>query len=430
MRKRLERWFREALSGLCPMEAVRRAARREGSLLRISDISIDLDSVRRVFAIAFGKASRRMAEAVLPLLQGVELRGLLVPPAPDRAPLPPLEVVPGGHPFPDEGSLRAANLALSLAGEAGEKDLVLFLVSGGGSSLLEAPACDGLGPDGLRALHEALVGSGLDIAAINALRKRRSAVKGGRLAERAAPARQITLLVSDVPADRPDAVASGPTMPDRSPRSDLLRALSFARARLPEDLCRVLEGLPELPEPTGAAFARASFVTVLDSDCAIDLLAAAAERNGARAERIPAPARDPSIGEAAGSLLSRLERLRATVPSGPAAVVTGGELSVPLPARHGIGGRNAQFALALSLAIEGRGIAALSAGTDGIDGGWNGAGAVVDGTTAARARAAGLDPARHLAAFDAAPLFEALGDAVVTGPTGTNVRDLRILVHE
>ena len=433
MKAQLRQLFLDTLPELAADAALRRAVVRHGIVLRAGPCSIDLGEVARVFVLSFGKAARPMAAALLPLLQGCRVSGLVVPPAPDLAPLPPFEVLAGGHPLPDAGSLHAAERALALLGNAGEQDLVLFLVSGGGSALLERPVDARLSLDDLRELHRLLVGSGADIVAMNTVRKHLSGVKGGRLALRAGHSRQLTLFISDVPPQHPETVASGPTFPDPTSASDLQTVLQRHDLvpRLPATLRALLRpgALPETPKPGHPAFARAQHVCLLDGDHAVAALRRRAEAAGMQVETAPAEVGDASVDEAADALLARLAALRRRHPDGPVAVVAGGELSVPLPPQPGVGGRNQQFALACALRSQDQPIAVLSAGTDGVDGNSPAAGAVADGDTLARAAAAGFDPRAQLHRCDAHPLFAALGDALVTGPTGTNVRDLRILVH-
>lgn len=384
-----------------------------------------------VLVIAFGKAARRMAQSLLSALPTARVRGLLVPPEPDAAPLPPLEVLPGGHPLPTAGSFRAAARALALCAAATAKDHVVFLVSGGGSALLEQPLDPHVGVDAWRAFYRALVGSGAPIDRMNRIRRRLSAVKGGRLAFAArAAAGQTTVVLKDVPGPVED-VASGPSghfEPAPDTLADDLRELGLVAA-LPEALAarasrRELPPLPELPDEV---LSRAAWLTPVDE---FDARRHFAARLAARAVHVDqdADVDDWPCERAADELLRRLGELADAHPGRAVGVVTTGELSVPLPADPGTGGRNQQFALACAVRIAGQPITVLSCGTDGIDGSSPAAGAVVDGTTAARARAAGFDPAAHLERCDAWPLLAAIGDAVVTGPTGINVRDVRALV--
>lgn len=416
--------FQATLADLRPGPPVRESLR---------ELPRPFTGARSVLLIAFGKAARPMAEAALAALPSLPVRGLLVPPADDTAPLPPLEVIPGGHPLPDEGSLRAGARALELCASVTAREAVLFLVSGGGSAMFEAPIDVEVTLDELRTLNQALVASGADIAAMNVVRKHCSAVKGGRLALAAAKAAaQLTLAVSDVPAGDLGALASGPSVPDGS-TAEQCRKLA-AKLQLGPFFPRILRARLEkgLLQPTvprrNACFERAEHRILLDNPRALDRLLARAEAAGLVAE-VDTIDGEP-VADAAARLLERLRALKAKHPGARVAVLAGGEVSCPLPAQFGTGGRNQQFALQCALPIEGQPIAVSSAGTDGIDGNSPAAGAVADGSTVTRARALGRDAAAALAAFDAFPLFEALGDALVMGRTGTNVRDLRVLVHE
>ncbi|MFN3244846.1 MAG: glycerate kinase [Planctomycetota bacterium] len=387
----------------------------------------------RVLLIAFGKAARPMAERALATLAPIRERvhGLLVPANDDDAPLPPLEVVPGGHPLPTAGSFAAGRRALQLAAGAGDQDFVVFLASGGGSSLLEVPLDDAVTVDGWRAFQQALVGSGASIDRINAVRMRLSAVKGGRLGIAAGGARDVrTLFVSDVPGGV-ETIASGPTAMFEQPADTLRRDLDELQLwqALPEALRRRAERdeIPPLPEMPDRVASRSCWMTIADEHHARQR-AAAHLRGSDVVVDDELDVDDLPYEIAADRSLARLEQLARRHPGRPVAVVVTGELSVPLPPSPGTGGRNLQFALRCAERIAGRPITVLSCGTDGVDGNSPAAGAVVDGDTAARAATAGLDVDDHLRRCDAYPLLRQLGCAVEPGPTGTNVRDLRVLL--
>lgn len=390
----------------------------------------------KFLVLGYGKAARAMANAVITQLPGAVLRGLVVTPEPDDAPLPPFEVIAGGHPLPTEGSLRAGQRALELARTAQPDEVVLFLASGGGSAMLEQPLVDGVSLDELQAFHRALVGSGASILAMNAIRQRVSAVKGGRLAQAAAHAHEhVTIVISDVFRGFWGYVASGPsTYP-----------LDFAHSRrelderglwpaVPVALRQPLrdDTLPRVgpgPVPTNPP----RFAEVLNNQSACRAAVLAAQHAGLGPLQyidVDELDQDDQVWQHfAARCVDVLVRLRGRWPGRRVAVIAGGELSVPLPANPGTGGRNQQFALACARLIRGRPITVLSCGTDGIDGNSPAAGAIVDGTTMARARRAGFDVHDALRRCDAFPILDALGDTVITGPTGTNVRDLRLLVH-
>jgi glycerate 2-kinase len=395
----------------------------------------------QIALVAFGKAARSMATSALGVLPAHRVRGLLVTPAPDDAPLPPLQSIAAGHPLPDAGSFAAAREALELCRSARPTEHVVFLVSGGGSALLELPYDDRIDVAAWRAFYRALVGCGAGIERINAIRRRLSAVKGGRLAVAAAEAAgQTTVLVRDVPGGWGD-IASGPTWladaddPDAlwldddalAREIDALGLRAALPPRLADDLAR--GALPPPPVIPDRLWSKCAWLTLLDESHARAFAAAAMREAGFVVDADP-DTDDLPVDEAVTTLLQRLAALRAANPGRRVAVVTTGELSVALPPHPGLGGRNQQFALACARRIAGEGITVLSAGTDGVDGNSPAAGAVADGATAARATAAGLDVADALRRCDAHPLFAALGDAVTTGPTGTNVRDVRILAHD
>ena len=387
MKARLERVFRRTLVSL--------------------DLSIHLDplvprGLERVTVFAFGKAALKMAHVA-------GYGGFVV--APEVRPVPGYLVLAGEHPYPGPGSFAAAKTLLAEAESLGERDTALFLLSGGGSALVEQPLRDSLD---LRAIHRRLVTGGGSIVEMNVVRKHLSAIKGGRLAAAAAPARQITLYVSDVPAGEEHAVASGPTMPDPSTMADCRVIAKRLGIDLPQ-------GLPETPKPGDPCFDRSEYCCVLSSAEAVGALAREASQEGWKVATDLAP--EETVEDSVDRLLARLAEWKAQHPGRTVALVSGGEVRCPVVG-DGIGGRNATFVLRCAQRIAGKTIAVLSAGTDGIDGNSPAAGAVADGRTARR----GLDPREFDARSDAYRFFEHLGDAVVTGPTENNVRDLRILV--
>lgn len=398
-----------------------------GAAVRSKLAEMPLPPAVLIRLVAIGKAAPAMAKAALDIVGPAA--GIVIAPA-GTARVEGLAHIEAGHPIPDARSLQAAAGVRRLLRGCTPEYLVLFLLSGGGSSLCEQPLDPGVDLADLQAMQRALVGSGLDIVRMNAIRKHASSVKGGRMAEWAAPARQLTLFVSDVPPAHPDAVASGPTMPDASTLADCRDALTAVGLwdRIPGAYARLLRdpGLEETPKAGAETFARSSWHCVLDAQVAVDALRAQCQARGWRTE-VDLTVDDMPVADAAESLVRRARALKEQHPSDTVAILTAGELSCPVTG-PGVGGRNQHFALACAQQIEGEGIAVLSAGTDGIDGNSPAAGAFADGTTCARARSRGLDPAAAYARSDAFPLFAALDDAIVTGPTGTNVRDLRIVV--
>jgi hydroxypyruvate reductase len=272
------------------------------------------------------------------------------------------------------------------------------------------------------------VHSGAPIAEINAIRKHLSAVKGGRLAQAAYPAQQVSLLVSDVPDSTPDALASGPTMPDSTSIDDCYRIADKYELlkQFPQSTRELFErhALDETPKSDDPAFVRARWWPVLSNQSAIEEASIAAERAGLIVH-VDNSCDDWDYAKAADYLLQRVRELRRQF--SPVCLISGGEVTVKVT-NGGVGGRNQQFALACAKKIAGENITVLSAGTDGVDGNSPAAGAVVDGMTAERAQARGLDLRAALQKFDAYPLFQAIGDAIEIGPTGNNLRDLRILL--
>jgi hydroxypyruvate reductase len=311
-----------------------------------------------------------------------------------------------------------------------ERDLVIFLVSGGGSAMVEQFLQPGISLATMAATHKALVESGAPIAAINAVRKHLSAVKGGRLAVAAAPAEQLTIFVSDVPDGELDALSSGPTMPDRSTTEDTYRiATEYGlSASIPSVVADILtrRSLAETPKPGDTIFARSRWSLLLDSTSLEEAAAVRARELGWRVE-IDHSCDDWSAERAAAYLLERLRELRCK--GERVCLLSAGEITVQVPAEAtGKGGRNQHFALLCGELIAESEITVLSAGSDGIDGNSPAAGGLVDGTTMVRAEAANYTVAAALLAFDAYSLLALLGDTVSIGPTGNNLRDLRILL--
>lgn len=397
---------------------------------QLAEVCEQLSPAGRVVLIAFGKAARPMASRALQTLTAAraEVVGLLVPANGDDAPLPPLEVLAGGHPLPTAGSFAAGRRALQLAAAAGPDDHVVFLVSGGGSALLESPLDPTATVDQWQRLQRALIGCGASIERVNAVRMRLSAVKGGRLAAAASGACAVrTLFVSDVPGGV-ETIASGPTARCGEHRDTLRRDLDELALwdALPPGLAAQVRDrtLPLLPT---AAEIPGTYATIADEGHCRRHAAAALRAAGVIVDD-ELDVDDQPYELAAERAVDRLEQLRARSPGRAVAVVTTGELSVPLPARVGVGGRNLQFALRCAALVRGRPVTAISCGTDGIDGSAPAAGAVVDGDTARRAEDAGFDVEDHLRRCDAYPLLARLGCTVEPGPTGVNVRDLRILI--
>jgi glycerate 2-kinase len=425
--------FRYALEASRVEAAMERRVRFDGALLQIDGYSYSLDGYGRLVLIALGKAGSTMADAFLRRVGHAAERfeGVVVAPEGTGSSLPSrFRLYGGGHPSPNEASVGAAADILQTLRSLTDRDLVIFLVSGGGSAMVEEFLLPGVSLDVVAETHKALVESGAPIAAINAVRKHLSAVKGGRLAEAAAPAEQMTIFVSDVPEGELDALSSGPTMPDRSTAQDVYRvAEKFGLAvRVPGAVSNMLTGrtLAETPKPADEVFARSRGVVLLDSGTLEAAAAVRARELGWNVE-IDNRCDDWSAERAATYLLDRVRELRQE--HGRVCLLSAGEVTVQVPSGStGRGGRNQHFALLCSDCIADEEITVLSAGSDGIDGNTPAAGALVDGSTSARAADAGHRVGAALAAFDSYSLLALLGDTITIGPTGNNLRDLRILL--
>ena len=420
--------FLYALAESSVEKAFARHLSYERGVLRIADDLYPLNSYTRVQVIAFGKAGHRMAE-ILSRLVGTTVQGIVADPVAPSYQVSGYRYFAGGHPQPNAESFRAAETILKALAGLNSESLALFMVSGGGSAVVEKPLDSEISLDDLMATYRVLVHSGAPIAQINAVRKHLSAVKGGRMAQAAQGTQQVSILVSDVPENALDSLASGPTMPDSSTIDDCHRiAGEYGMLdEFPPSVREIFEQrlLQETPKAGDPAFARSRWWKVLSSETAEKAAAEAAAKQGFAVE-IYDSCDDWDYAKAADYLLDRVRRLSKGVSK--ACIISGGEVTVKVGADAGIGGRNQQFALYCAQKIAGENIAVLSAGTDGIDGNSQAAGAVVDGSTLERARCMGMDPAEHLSHFNAFPLFEELGDTIQTGPTGTNVRDVRVLV--
>ena len=431
MRETLREMFVQALWELDPPTRMKDRIWAKGTVLEISGDLYPFDQLRDIRLIAFGKAAAQMAAAIDEILGAGRARGLVVPSAPPRQPLPNFQYIVGGHPYPNSHTVEAGEAALRLAAGAAPDTMFLFLISGGGSALLDKPLFDDISIDDLAAFNRVLVTCGADICEMNALRKHFSAVKGGRLALAAQPARQATIYVSDVPTGKPSTVASGPTMPDESSVAECqaIAARYGMIERLPPAYAARLRSgdLPETAKPGDPRFANSRYYALLSNQDGMEALKRLAERRGWKTE-IDASCDDWPLPRAADYLLEKLRGLRRQA-GGTVCLISGGELSCPVTG-SGIGGRNAAFALHCATKIAGEPMAVMSAGTDGIDGNSPAAGAVAAGDTVARARALGLDPAESFRQSDSYTFFADLGDEIVTGPTGNNVRDLRMLVAE
>ena len=426
MRQQARDIFAAALKNASIERAFARHVHCDRGVLRIAEDLHDLDSYSRVFVVSIGKAAHTMVET-LEAQAGSRFEGIVASPVHPTTQVRGFRYFCGGHPTPTADSIRAAEAILKSLEAMNAASLVIFMLSGGGSSIVEKPVDDEVSLADLIATYRALVHSGAPIAEINAIRKHLSAVKGGRMALAGYPAQQVSILVSDVPDATPDALASGPTMPDSTSISDCERitAKYGLIEQFPESVAQLFRqhSLEETPKSDDPAFVRARWWTVLSNRMAIEEAAAPVAQAGFAVE-VDNTCDDWEYEKAADYLLQRVRELRRYISR--VCLISGGEVTVNVR-NGGVGGRNQQFAMACAEKIAGEDITVLSAGTDGIDGNSPAAGAVVDGSTVVRA--GGLNAVQtSLAGFDAYPCFERIGDAIVTGPTGNNLRDLRILL--
>ena len=425
--------FHETLAAIDIPVAMQRKLLRKGTRLQLEGTSFDLHDFDKLRVVAIGKAAHGMTDGLLQVLSPfVHFEGVVAAPTPARKSVPGIKYFVSGHPIPNAESWHSAEAILSLLKKCDEKTLVFFLISGGASALMELPLDHALKLQDVRQTYQALVTCGAPIEAMNTVRKHISAVKGGRLAVAAHGATKITLAVSDVPAGKESALASGPTLPDPTTLADANRILAEygLMAQFPVSLRHWIEkgAMPESPKLGEAAFRNAHFSLLLGIDDLFHPAHRAAESNGLIACCDNATD-DWPVQKAADYLLEQLELLQSVHSGHPVALIADGEISSPVTG-DGLGGRNSAFVLACVEKIAGKKIAVVSAGTDGIDGNSQGAGAVADGETLARARGLGMDPSDAFRRSDAFTFFSRLDDAVVTGPTGNNLRDLRILISE
>jgi len=425
--------FRDTLAALDIPRVMQLKLSLAGSTLILDDAAIDLSACSSMFVVAIGKAAHAMAAGLRSFLpDSYQFKGVVAAPTKPESPIPGLKYFVAGHPNPNADSWRAAEAILALLRGADERSVVFFLLSGGGSALTELPIVPGMRLEDLQAANHALVTCGAPIEAMNTVRRHLSAVKGGRLALAAARAIKVTLAVTDVPVGKEHALASGPTVPDPSTTADVNRILDQygLRRKFPEALVRWLDAgkMPETPKPGDPAFRKARFQLLLGMH---DLFHATHHASEARGyvTCCDNSTDDWPVADAADALLQKLEEWKSENPGERVALIADGELSSPVTG-NGTGGRNSAFVLSCVEKIAGCKITVLSAGTDGMDGNSPAAGAVADGETFARAKTLGLDPAAAFRQSDAYTFFGKLGDAILTGPTGNNLRDLRILLAE
>ena len=382
----------------------------------------------RTIVIGAGKGSAQMAAAFEKVWDG-PIEGLVVTRYGYGARCERIEIIEAAHPVPDAAGLEASRRLLEKVRGLTSDDLVVALISGGGSALLPSPAA-GLTLADEIAVNEALLASGAPIAAMNTIRKHISIIKGGRLAAAAWPAKLVSLVVSDIPGDNPALVASGPTVPDTGSRADALASIAAYGMTLPDAvMAHINSPAADAPRPDDVRFSGNEVHLIASAGVSLEAAAAEAKRQGVEAvilsDSIEGEAREVGGVHAA---IAREVATRNRPFQKPVLILSGGETTVTLRTK-GKGGRNSEFLLAFAIGISGAdGIHALAADTDGIDGSEDNAGAFADGSTVARMRAAGVDAKAMLAGNNAWTAFNAVGDLFVPGPTGTNVNDLRAIL--
>lgn len=415
--------------------AVKRWMRREGDVLHVAGARYDLFRYREVYVVGAGKAAAKMAFAVEELLGERISRGIVIVKYGHATPLQRIESVEAGHPVPDDAGVEGTKRIIDLLSRATERDLVIFLISGGGSALLPCPV-DEIALADKKTTTEILLGCGATIQQTNAVRKHLSRVKGGRLARLADPATLISLILSDVVGDALDAIASGPTAPDSSSFADCLHVIERYQLqdKIPPKVRDYLEAgargdFAETPKASDPIFRNVLNVIVGSNRMALTAAQSKAESLG-YGTMLLSSGLEGEAKEVAAVLAAVAKEIVVTgnPVQPPACLLSGGETTVTVRG-SGLGGRNQEFALSAAAAIDGiEGIVVLSGGTDGTDGPTDAAGAVVDGTTLRRGRDRGLEAADFLRRNDSHTFLRAVGDLLVTGPTFTNVMDLHVVV--
>ncbi len=425
--------FTATMSQIDVESVVKRQLQLEDDNLIIGEETIHLKPVSRIIVIGIGKASLAMARAVENLLNTRLDDGLVATNAIAGERLRRLEVILGGHPIPNDDSLRAARQALELLQRYDdEATLIIFLITGGGSAVFEQPIDASIGLEDLQEVNRVLVSCGAVISEMNIVRRHLSAVKGGRLAEAAPRSRQVSLYISDVNDDDLTSVASGPTLPSEATLDDFQRVIdkySLLETLPPSVIALIRENrIPSLPSSTPDA--RRSHHLLLDNRDALETARDIAMQLGFAVE-VAADLVEGDVSDLVAAHLTRLEDLRQKSPGRSVCLISGGEAVCPVRGT-GRGGRNQEFVLRAALNLDaqaGTDVVVLSAGTDGIDGNSPATGAIADATTVPSAEAHGLSPVACLDNSDSYGFFAAVGGTIVTGPTGNNVRDLRVLLR-
>jgi hydroxypyruvate reductase len=427
--------FAAALSAADARDAIMTAIACAGDVLTAAGQSYSLSDYRDVYIAGAGKASGRMAQAVEELLGDRIHKGTVVVKYGYTVPTAKATLIEAGHPIPDRAGVDATQSVIALLEKAGRNDLVIFLLSGGGSALLVAPA-DGLSLSDKQLTTELLLSAGATIQEINTVRKHISKVKGGQLAGIACPASVLALIISDVIGDSIEVIASGPTAPDTSTFGDALRVLE--RHHLGDQIPSVVRGLleagargdiAETPKPGDPVFLHVRNIVVGSNRSALEAASRKASELGYHAVVLSSLIEGEARQAAAFHTAVAKEIFAFDQPvSKPACLISGGETTVVVQG-DGLGGRNQEFALSAAIEIDGvAGMVVLSGGTDGTDGPTDAAGGLVDGSTVRRGHEHGLDARSHLDANDSYHFLKATDDLLITGPTFTNVMDVRVVL--
>ena len=429
--------FQAGLKAVSPSDAMLRYCSRRNDHLIIGDRSFNIGAYQNIWIVGAGKATAAMAQVMEDLLEDNIDGGLISVKYGHTAPLRAIHTIEAGHPIPDTPGQSASLDILELAHKAGKDDLVIVLLSGGGSSLLPLPI-QSITLEEKQETSNILIGCGATIHEINAIRKHISAIKGGRLAKAAFPATVATLILSDVVGDDLDVIASGPTVPDVSTFAqcgEIIQRYNLSHRLPPSVVTHISNGVaalvPETPKPTADARHHVHHQIVGSNRDAIAAAATKARDLGYHTLILSSvmEGETRTVAQVHGAIAREILATRHPLPA-PACVLSGGETTVTLRG-NGLGGRNQEFALAAALDIQDTAlIVVLSGGTDGTDGPTDAAGAICDHTTVQRGKKAGLDCRQHLENNDAYPFFKKLGDLLMTGPTQTNVMDLHIILVE
>ena len=430
--------FMAGLNAVDACELTKASVRKAKDILTIQDhlgnkVLYDLSEFKRILLAGFGKAACPMAHAIEQILQERITRGIVITPYGTNIRLQRIDIIEAGHPVPDINSMRGAKMILEMMDDTNETDLVILLLSGGGSALCTLPV-EGITIDDLQKMNTTLLRSGASVDEINIIRKHLSLIKGGQLVKYTHPAKVAALIISDVIGDPTHAIASGPAAPDPSTFSEAYHTIDKYKLprKIPTNIYDRIEAgcrgdIPETPKPGDPLFERVRNFIIGNNIIALKAIAEKAVKKGYRpfilSSRISGDARQ--VAEVFASIVMDFKRDNMT---GPVCIISGGEMT-PVVKGTCPGGRNQDFCLSMLPLIRGvEGVQILSADTDGIDGNTEAAGAIVDGNTYEHAMALGIDIEKALANYDANTLLKATENLLMTGPTGTNVMDIQIIL--